>query len=148
MRNRTDRFFYSIGKWIWLPLLIFGFWFSYGYFDMHMKDNVLYECKFRQATGLPCPGCGGTRAFVFLFKGDFIRSICYNPTVIYCFLAYIHFMILYFCRKNIKKNIDVKPIYIDRYIFIMCGVLLTQWIIKLLLIIIWMQRKLCSYIQS
>lgn len=137
MKKRADYYFYNIGKWIWIPICIFGLWFSNCFFDEHLKDNVLYECKFKMATGLPCPGCGGTRAFVFLFKGDFIRCICYNPTIIYCVLAYIHFMILYFVRKNIKKNIIEKPIFIERYAYVLSGVILTQWIIKLILIFVY-----------
>src|SRR3954454_7969897 len=34
-------------------------------------------CPFRTLTGLPCPLCGGTRAFVYAFNGDG-RFLHYN----------------------------------------------------------------------
>src|SRR3954452_2206038 len=34
-------------------------------------------CPFRAATGLPCPLCGATRAFVYFFNGD-ARFLEYN----------------------------------------------------------------------
>jgi hypothetical protein len=46
-------------------------------------------CAFRGATGLPCPGCGGTRATVSLLRGDVVGALAWNPlvTVVVCFLA-------------------------------------------------------------
>jgi hypothetical protein len=36
-------------------------------------------CPFRLATGLPCPGCGLTRSWVFLAHGDFAAALRANP---------------------------------------------------------------------
>jgi hypothetical protein len=36
-------------------------------------------CPFRLATGLPCPGCGLTRAWVFLAHGRLRDAISANP---------------------------------------------------------------------
>lgn len=36
-------------------------------------------CGFKNATGLPCPLCGGTRAAQSLLEGDFSRAIYLNP---------------------------------------------------------------------
>lgn len=38
---------------------------------------------FHLFTGIYCPGCGGTRAFKFLIKGELYKSFCYHPLVIY-----------------------------------------------------------------
>lgn len=37
------------------------------------------KCPFKIATGLPCPGCGGTRALVALMQGHFIEAVSINP---------------------------------------------------------------------
>ena len=36
-------------------------------------------CPFHLITGIPCPGCGMTRAFLALAKGDLITAFHYNP---------------------------------------------------------------------
>jgi len=36
-------------------------------------------CMFHRLTGLECPGCGGTRAFFALARGDLATSLRYNP---------------------------------------------------------------------
>ena len=39
----------------------------------------LPACGFRQATGLPCPGCGSTRALLALAGGDVAGAWRFNP---------------------------------------------------------------------
>lgn len=39
-------------------------------------------CPFRLATGLPCPGCGMTRAWVFLLHGRAGDALSANPFVL------------------------------------------------------------------
>jgi hypothetical protein len=39
----------------------------------------IWHCPFKMATGLPCPGCGGLRAFELLTQGDFIGALWTNP---------------------------------------------------------------------
>ena len=36
-------------------------------------------CTFREATGLPCPGCGLTRAFCAISRGDWGEAVALNP---------------------------------------------------------------------
>lgn len=36
-------------------------------------------CPFRLVTGLPCPGCGLTRSWVFLMHGQLGQSLYYHP---------------------------------------------------------------------
>ena len=124
---RVDEVFYEIGKVFWLPFCMFGFWFAKtGY----MKYGELAECAIRRRCGLPCPGCGGTRAFYYLFQGDFWRSFTLNPTVIFGVLFYLHFMFLYFYRKHINKT--GKEIHLQYYMYAAIAVILVQWSIKII----------------
>ena len=129
---RVDEFFYQLGKFIWLPFCTVGFWFSrkgfYRYAD-------LMACAIRRRCGLPCPGCGGTRALYYLFQGEFIKSFILNPTVMYGILAYLHFMLLFFYRKHISKVIAVREIHLQYYMYIAIGVILIQWSAKLIIIL-------------
>jgi len=36
-------------------------------------------CPFRLATGLPCPGCGMTRGFCAMARGDLPAAVSWNP---------------------------------------------------------------------
>ncbi len=44
-------------------------------------------CPFRAVTGLPCPGCGMTRAFCSIGHGDLARAFGYNALAPFVFLA-------------------------------------------------------------
>lgn len=134
MKLRADTVFYRIGQWIWIPFVITGIWFSqYGYERYH----GLLECSFMKMSGFPCPGCGGTRALLYLFSGDIVKSFQYHPVVLYGVLAYIHFMGLYFFRHHgRKKDAPVREIQIDGYLYIAITVILIQWIVKIALILL------------
>lgn len=48
--------------------------------DEATKGPVL--CPFRLLTGLPCPGCGLTRAWVFALHGELRQALAANPFVL------------------------------------------------------------------
>ena len=93
--------------------------------------GILPECAFFSTTGLYCPGCGGTRAVKSLLRGDLIRSFLYHPFVTYCLISYLAFMVYEFIKKHYKIFKKVFPIEIVLYVGV--GVLLLQWIIKVIL---------------
>lgn len=88
-------------------------------------------CDFFTKTGLYCPGCGGTRAVKSLLRGDFVKSFLYHPFVPYCAIMYIVFMLYVFLKKHFKLFKKVFPVEIVIYIGV--GVLLLQWVIKVIL---------------
>ncbi|MCM1143547.1 MAG: DUF2752 domain-containing protein [Blautia sp.] len=135
MKMRCDTVFYRIGQWIWIPFLLVGFWFAgYGY-GGHFSPP---ECILQKISGFPCPGCGGTRAFYYLFSGEIVQSVRYHPAVLYGVLAYFHFMGLYFFRHHFpsKENAGAKEIPIPAYLYGAVIVIAVQWIIKILRILI------------
>ncbi|HVN97643.1 MAG TPA: DUF2752 domain-containing protein [Syntrophorhabdaceae bacterium] len=46
-------------------------------------------CPFKALTGIPCPGCGMTRALLCMAKGDFSGALALNP-----FSYFLVFMII------------------------------------------------------
>lgn len=54
--------------------------------------KLMPPCILHHFTGLYCPGCGGTRAFIALAHGQFLKSLYYHPLVLYvavCFTWYL-----------------------------------------------------------
>ncbi len=65
-------------------------------------------CLFHRLTGYYCPGCGGTRSLVLLFRGDIWGSFRYHPFVLYALFAFIYVVItyiVYLVRRRTDKNI-------------------------------------------
>lgn len=122
---------YKLGKWCLIPITVLGVWFSrWGYH----YTNEITRCSFREQTGLPCAGCGGTRAVILLFRGHFLGSFCYHPAVLTAVILYIHFMIYYLYRKKWSKKTYEREIPVQIYAYILVVVILLQWIIKLVII--------------
>lgn len=61
---------------IWIVLfLLFHLFFSVD----KVIDCLPVFCPFKILTGIPCPGCGMTRAFLAFAEGDFLMAFQYNP---------------------------------------------------------------------
>ena len=44
--------------------------------------HLPWVCAWRGMTGLPCAGCGGTRAAVLVLQGEWWRALILNPGVV------------------------------------------------------------------
>ena len=76
-----------------------------------------------------CPGCGGTRAFAALLKGQILNSILYNPVVLTGLVSYFFFMInTCICLFTQKWGFRRFPITI--VVFLNLGLMLLQCIIR------------------
>lgn len=62
-----------------------------------------FPCLFHLLTGLYCPGCGGTRAFLALLRGDLALSLSYHPLVAYM-AAVLAAELLSFLASKAAKN--------------------------------------------
>lgn len=130
-KYQVDDVFYLIGKAAFVPVMLFGFWFAWRGFPDY---GDLFECEIRRVSGFPCPGCGGTRAFYHLFRGEIAQSFRLNPIVIYGAVAYLHFMLTMFSRKRIGKK-TAGEVRIQYYLYGATAVLLLQWLIKVIRIV-------------
>ncbi|NLZ47488.1 MAG: DUF2752 domain-containing protein [Clostridiales bacterium] len=93
-------------------------------------------CLFYNITGVPCPGCGMTRAFLHLFKGNILQAFKYNP--LFPLVIFIPFM------TNLKKV---------RYIYFAAALVIIVWIIRLKLYfpntepMLYMEDNFISYLK-
>lgn len=54
--------------------------FLYLFYKIQSNSNEDFSvCLIKNATGIPCPSCGTTRAVITIFRGNFIESIYINP---------------------------------------------------------------------
>ncbi len=70
-----------------------------------IKNLPNIPCAFKLIFHLPCPACGGTRAFISFMQLDFIKAFQYNfvCVMLFIYIAYIYFR--YLIQKILKKEI-------------------------------------------
>lgn len=67
--------------------------------------SYLPPCLLHATTGLYCPGCGGTRAFLALLDGHIIQSMYYHPLVVYAVVCFLWEGIRVFLKKISKGKV-------------------------------------------
>lgn len=123
-----EEIFYKLGKILFVIILVFAIAMWITDFEI---ISWLPKCEFLAVTGLYCPGCGGTRAVKCLLRGNLIRSFLYHPFVMYFAVGYTVFMVYEFCKKHFKIFHKVFPVEV--VICVGVGVLILQWIVKVIL---------------
>ena len=74
------------------------------------------SCLFLRLTGWYCPGCGGTRAFLALIKGDIAASLQYHPVVLYAIVFAAVFYLWQLVHYASKRRLPAFP-YKNRYAY-------------------------------
>ena len=60
-------------------------------------------CPLLILTGLPCPGCGTTRALIYIFRGQFGRAWQLNPSAFLMVLFGVYFVYMRYVKgKEVK----------------------------------------------
>lgn len=94
--------------WIILPALWLVLNFVLG-------GSLLWKCPILEVTGLKCTGCGGQRALLEIFKGNFSSALYYNvliPVTILYGMVYLLQLIDSPFLKNIWMAITHKAVMI------------------------------------
>lgn len=125
--KKLDKYFYITG-WIVIALITV--------LVMIVKINgigILHKmppCAFNKVTGLYCPGCGGTRATIALFRGQIIRSFRFHPFVLYGFVVGGWFMISQTIQRISKDRIKIRMHFRPVYLWIALAIVLINWLVK------------------
>lgn len=74
MKKIWSRIWKDIRQTGWILLAIFAYY-------LISKRMLGAFCPMVLLTGLPCPGCGLTRAFLYVITGEFARAWYMNPSI-------------------------------------------------------------------
>ncbi len=95
-----------------------------------MQSRLIPPCLFHQITGCYCPGCGGTRAVRALLRGQFLRSFCYHPLVLYGTGIYLYFMATQAVERCSHGSVPIGMRYRNRYVWAAAAIVLINFIVK------------------
>lgn len=84
-------------------LILFFISGSYIYLIFFPSGTNIDVCIFKKVTGVPCPGCGGTRAMELLLNGHIKESLLINPSAI---LIFIFSVVVFFWLVRDITNSD------------------------------------------
>lgn len=100
------------------------------FFGLPLPD----ACTFRRVTGVPCPGCGLTRCFICLMRGDVARAWGYNPSGLLLFVvvaAQVPYRMLQLMRIRWQQE-ELRLATLTLVVWSLIALsLLGQWVLRL-----------------
>lgn len=82
------------------------------------------NCYFKAILGIPCPGCGLTRAYLALLKGNLKEAFYYHPLFIVPVIVIIYILI-----SKIRKYKNNMKFWLG-----ICALFIVTWIIRMVLL--------------
>jgi hypothetical protein len=103
------------------PLIIFLM--IWGFFSL-LSDNL---CVFKLTIGFPCPGCGMTRAYLALFRGEIGTAFFYHP--LFWLIPIAAVVLLFHKKAGIKKIFKFKGFWIGLF-----AIFMTVYVVRMVLL--------------
>ena len=88
------------------------------------------DCIFHVLTGFYCPGCGGTRAVKFLFRGHLLISLLFHPFVLYTAATGGWFMISHTLQRLSGRRLNIGMKYRDGYLWAGLIIVVLNFLVK------------------
>lgn len=94
--------------------------------------NGMTSCMMKRVLGIPCPGCGGTRALICLLHGKIFASLYYNAFATYSAVLYGIFFVTQTIQRISRGKIKGMK-YHDKYLILALIILVCQYLLKLMI---------------
>ncbi len=124
----------TLKKLIIANIIVISFAIAFVIYAYAVAGKEGYVCDFYSKTGLYCPGCGGSRAVMSLFKLDIISSVKYNIAVPFGVFIYIYYNV-----RGIVAAVKKDTEYFNKQKYMLCvavaAVLILNCIIKNVLLV-------------
>ncbi len=94
---------------------------------LQYSNSLEHLCLFKNTTGMPCPGCGLTRSYLALLKGDIVDAFNYHP--LFFTIPFILLIIAFL-------NVGFKPSYkklLDRCLYGMLFLIMITYVWRMIL---------------
>ncbi|MCL2775058.1 MAG: DUF2752 domain-containing protein [Oscillospiraceae bacterium] len=88
------------------------------------------SCWIRSLFGIPCPGCGSTRAVIALFHGNIKEAMEFHPLIFVSLALIVAYIITLFFKINIFKVIKNKKFNI--FLWCVFGLYMGVYIIRMI----------------
>lgn len=95
-----------------------------------------WPCPFLHALGIPCPGCGLTRASLFLFRGDWRQALAFHAFAPVLIIVLVLIAVAAVAPKTPRARLIAGIESLERYTGITSLVLLgliVYWLARLLI---------------
>lgn len=113
---------------------IFAIFMTTFYIIYVSKFMRIPECTFYKNLGIYCPGCGATRAVYSLYSGQILKSIYYNPIILYIVFIDFCYLTTEGISKILKKDNKFFVKNIKLYLYLALIILVVNWGIKLFML--------------
>lgn len=102
------------------------------YLSRYPMFRGITRCQLKEMFGIPCPGCGGTRAVICLLKGQIRRSLYYHAFAVYLVAGYGIFFVTQTLQRLSGGRIQGLK-YHNWYLILGLILLTVQYAMKLLI---------------
>lgn len=99
-------------------------------FQLLSLDRFLLPCMLYTLTGIYCPGCGGTRAVLYLFQGHPLKTLIYHPLVFYTAVFGGWFMLSQTIDRISGHRVPIGMKYHDNYLWAAIIIVGANFILK------------------
>lgn len=127
--NKNDLTYICIFIGSMIIVFLVTFYVTY----MH-KFIRIPECAVYKAFGIYCPGCGATRAVYSLYAGNILKSVYYNPLILYLVIVDLWYLITEGMAKILRKENKFFIKNIKIYLYLALIILVLNWVIKVLML--------------